>query len=764
VGALLLLLSATLPLAWFSPLPFLESVAVAQVSNEGEAEQNDDEVLLQIDGVLTENDPKLDDGSLYDEHFFQGQAGQIIKITLESDAFDTYLLLSNSLGEQIAENDDSRIGTNAQIVIQLPMDGQYQIFANAYDATGRGAYRLTIVRSNVEELRQTQALHDADSLLQQGVEQSQTSQFREALQSWQAALEIYREIGDRSGEAGTLNNIGFMQKSLGNYPSALEYYQQSLAITQEIGDRAGEAQALNNIGIVNDLQENYPSALDYYQQSLVITQEIGDRATESATLQNTGIAYRDSGQYQQAEEVLFEAAAILESLRSSELSEADRVNLFETQRDTYAALQTVLIAQNQPGKALEVAERGRARILVEQMLSQLNGQSETTVPVEFPQLADIRRIAQQQNATLVEYSLIEIREEALLYIWVVRPTGEITFRQVSLNDFDASLDSLINRSREVIGVRSRGGFELANPDDAEQSTVLNTLHQILIAPIADLIPTDPLEHVIFIPQDELFLVPFVALQDAAGEYLIQRHTIRTASSIQMVDVARQQRYANGAIRVLDPGDLLLVGNPTMPAIFQSLEQPAQPLSPLPGAEAEINAIAQLFETRAFVGDEASESLIREELSSIRIAHLATHGLLDYGNPEASGRLDIPGAIALAPDATDDGLLTSAEIRTLDLRADLVVLSACDTGLGRITGDGVVGLSRSLLLSGTSSVIVSLWSVPDAPTAELMVEFYRQWQENGLDKAQALRQAMLMTMATHPDPEDWAAFTLIGEAD
>jgi CHAT domain-containing protein len=94
----------------------------------------------------------------------------------------------------------------------------------------------------------------------------------------------------------------------------------------------------------------------------------------------------------------------------------------------------------------------------------------------------------------------------------------------------------------------------------------------------------------------------------------------------------------------------------------------------------------------------------------------------------------------------------------------VVLSACDTGLGRITGDGVVGLSRSLLLSGTSSVIVSLWSVPDAPTADLMVEFYRQWQENDLDKAQALRQAMLITMETHPYPEDWAAFTLIGEAE
>ena len=77
---------------------------------------------------------------------------------------------------------------------------------------------------------------------------------------------------------------------------------------------------------------------------------------------------------------------------------------------------------------------------------------------------------------------------------------------------------------------------------------------------------------------------------------------------------------------------------------------------------------------------------------------------------------------------------------------------------------MIGLSRSLILAGTTSVIVSLWSVPDAPTASLMTEFYRNWQEKKLDKAQALRQAMLTTMKTHPNPRDWAAFTLIGEAE
>ncbi|MBJ7298114.1 MAG: CHAT domain-containing protein, partial [Dolichospermum sp.] len=120
------------------------------------------------------------------------------------------------------------------------------------------------------------------------------------------------------------------------------------------------------------------------------------------------------------------------------------------------------------------------------------------------------------------------------------------------------------------------------------------------------------------------------------------------------------------------------------------------------------------------------------------------------------------AIALAPTKNDKGLLTPAEIVDLSINAELVVLSACDTGRGAITGDGVIGLSRSLITAGAPSVIVSLWSVPDAPTAELMMEFYQQWQQNP-DKAVALRNAMLKTMKKSPAPVNWAAFTLIGES-
>lgn len=151
------------------------------------------------------------------------------------------------------------------------------------------------------------------------------------------------------------------------------------------------------------------------------------------------------------------------------------------------------------------------------------------------------------------------------------------------------------------------------------------------------------------------------------------------------------------------------------------------------------------------------------MASASIIHLATHGLLEYGDPEASGVQDMPGAIVLAQAGQADGLLSSSEISTLDLTADLVVLSACDTGRGDITGDGVIGLSRALISAGVPSVIVSLWNVQDDSTEMLMSEFYRQLQQQP-DKAQALRQAMLKTRQEYPNPHDWAAFTLIGEAE
>ncbi|NEO86800.1 MAG: CHAT domain-containing protein [Spirulina sp. SIO3F2] len=610
-------------------------------------------------------------------------------------------------------------------------------------------------------------------------------QYQQAIAFHEQSLDITRDIGDRQGEAASLGNLGNAYDDLGQYQQAIALHEQSLEIDRDIGNRQGEAASLGNLGNAYYSLGQYQQAIAFHEQSLDIEREIGDQQGEGNSLNNLGVALQNLDRYSEAEQQLLAAAQVYESIRADlGNNDANRVSIFEQQSNTYRTLQQAQIAQNKTTAALETAERGRARAFVELLHHRLNS-DDTNPQINPPNLAQIQQIAQEQNATLVEYSITvdafdlddnpgkETTKESTLYIWVIPPNGEISFRQVDLTplwrDDDLSLWELVQFTRDALGVR---GLNLRNlnrlvavrPRDPQKQKLtdddqlLRKLHSLLIEPIADLLPQDPNERVIFIPQSSLFLVPFPALKNAAGEYLIQNHTILTAPSIQTLSLTRTQK------RQSPLGDgALIVGNPTMPSIAPDFGETPQPLAQLPGAEQEAKAIADLLNTNALTGNATNKSAMVAQMQNAELIHLATHGLLD----------DIRGigsAIALAPDPNFNpepgqvnGLLTAEEIFDLNLKADLVVLSACDTGRGRITGDGVVGLSRSFIAAGVPSVLVSLWQVPDAPTANLMTEFYRQREQTG-DNAQALRQAMLTTMAQHPEPSNWAAFTLIGEAE
>jgi CHAT domain-containing protein len=605
--------------------------------------------------------------------------------------------------------------------------------------------------------------------------------YAKAIDYHQQLLEIARKIKDRRGEGAALNNLGNAYKALGDYTKAIDYHQQSLAIAREIKDRQGEGKALGNLGNAYNALGDYAKAIDYHQQQLTITREIKDRDGEGTTLNNLGLALFKSGNLTEAEKNLRTGIEVWESQRGRlGNDDAYKVSIFEEQARTYRLLQEVLIAQNKTDVALEIAERGRSRAFVELLarrLSPVEAQGLAPLPtVASPTIEQIKQIAKTQNSTLVQYSIIpddfkikskQESHESELYIWVIKPTGEVTFRSSDLKPLwqqqNTSLPKLVTNSRESIGVRSRAIIEVVPTQEALQNSEvqatkrLQQLHQLLIEPIADQLPTEPNAHVIFVPQSSLFLVPFAALQDKQGKYLIEKHTILTAPSIQVLDLTQKQRQKKGSGEWgVGSGDALVVGNPIMPSVLSTTGAKLQQLPSLPGAEQEAKAIAPLLNTKPLIGKDATKIAIEQLMPKARIIHLATHGLLD----DVRG---IGSAIALAPSGNDDGLLTADQILNLKLNAELVVLSACDTGRGRVTGDGVIGLSRSLISVGVPSVIVSLWSVPDSPTASLMTEFYRQMQQQP-DKAQALRSAMLTTMKQYPNPKDWAAFTLIGEAE
>ncbi|MEH2077602.1 MAG: CHAT domain-containing tetratricopeptide repeat protein [Nostoc sp.] len=586
---------------------------------------------------------------------------------------------------------------------------------------------------------------------------------------YQQTLVIDRQSKNDLGEISTLANLGIVYFFLGDYPKATEYFQQELTNARKIEHRFVEGVALGHFGSVYFALGNYPKAIDYYQQSLVIAREFKGAGSKSIA-SDLGAAFYKQGNLILAESNLIEAIKLQESLRAKELKDIEKISFYDIQSRPYETLQQVFIAQNKTDAALEISERGRGRAFVELLASRIfsNSKEQSLTP---PTITAIKQIAKQQKATLIEYSITydyfkiqgkqEVKESEL-YIWVIKPTGEVTFRKADLKPLwqkeNTTLDNLVTTSRNSIGARGtafRGINVTYNPNAPKAKNNLKRLHELLINPIADLLPKNSNDRVIFIPQSSLFLVSFAALQDADGKYLIEKHTILTSPSIQVLDLTHKQKQRIGT-KPIEGKDTLIVGNPTMPFLAPKIGETPQQLIPLPGAEQEAIAISKLLKTEPLIGNKATFATVVKRLSQARFIHLATHGLFD----------DIQGlnsGIALAPSGKDDGLLTASEILDLKLNAELVVLSACDTGRGRLTGDGVIGLSRSLISAGVPSVLVSLWSVPDTPTALLMTEFYQNLQKSQ-DKAQALRQAMLTTMKNNPNPVDWAAFTLIGEAE
>ncbi|MEA5418394.1 CHAT domain-containing tetratricopeptide repeat protein [Spirulina sp. CCNP1310] len=568
-----------------------------------------------------------------------------------------------------------------------------------------------------------------------------------------------------------------------NFAQARAIQQQRLTLAQSFTPkvRLQVATTLDELAQLAFWQGDLQGAIAYQQQAYAQfgmstnpttwkQADVGNLVSAGFRLQHLGFLQAQAKQWAAAETSLRDGLAMDSYGRRILL---ENTNLYATTRDevtigsyspsvdAYRTLQGVLMAQNRPDDALVAAEAGRSRALLQLLLNRQAG-TNRYIDLEPPTVAEIQAIARREQTTLVQYSLLydapfsyrtpqpgepPAGTPTQLLIWVITPSGEIHHRTLALEE---DLGLLVERTRNrLLSRRGRTADEQ-----------LQQLHQLLIAPIASLLPRDPAARVTFIPQDMLFFIPFPALQDAQGVALIDRHTILTAPSIQVLSIARQVRGQ------LNPRTgAAIIGNPTMPllpggeAAYRDGQSPVgdHRLAPLPGAELEAQAIAQLFQTTPLIGDAATEPAAIAAMNNARIIHLATHGLLE---PE----LSYSSSLAFAPTQNSDGFLTLREINSLELNAELAILSACDTGRGWIgTGDGVIGLSRSFIGAGAASVVVSLWAIPDQPTATLMTEFYRQFN-GGMDGAQALRQAMLLTRDRYGDPGAWAAFTITGAVD
>ncbi len=614
---------------------------------------------------------------------------------------------------------------------------------------------------------------------------SELDQADRAITTYQEGLAIARQLGDPILQTDILNNLGGLYLSR-DRNNAEQLLKESLKLSRQANLLQQQASANSNLGMLAELRQQYQSAIQFYQESLNLSRKSGNDRAQGIALNNLAHTLFSANQLKPAIDHLRAALTIWDNLRQS-LPDAYQISLFDTQVSTYNLLQQVLVADKQYEAALEVSEWGRSRPFIQQ-LNKRQARRQTpnleatsdglrSVVDHRPTIQTLKQIAKAQNTTLVEYTLIpesafsflgkQRGNPEALFIWVVLPTGQVQFRQIDLKTpkwQNKSIGDRVMAARLGLGVAGRGaGIEIEplSPEEVAklQDDPWRDLYQLLIEPIAPLLLQDT--NVTFIPQEELFLLPFAALKTPSGQYLIEQYAIRTLPSIQTLAITHPQSKPSP----IQPQEALIIAIPEAQVI--EIAGKPETMIALPAAAREAEAIQKIFNTQALLGPQAKKQVVLDRMAQAKVIHFATHGLLDYEGVSSTVSTDlrVPGAIVLAAGGNrpSDALLTANELSQLDLKTELVVLSACDTGRGRITGDGVIGLSRSLITAGVPSVIVSLWSIPDAPTEALMVTFYRNWQERGLNKAEALQQAMLTTLKTYPNPRDWAAFTLIGEA-
>ncbi len=597
--------------------------------------------------------------------------------------------------------------------------------------------------------------------------------YQEAINFLGNGLDIKNKVGDLKGESLIHNNLGQCYEKLGRDEEALASFYSALDISSRIGFKEGVWQALSNIGTIHSKIGQYAQAKGFLREALKLVDTSAQSTDKATILLEIAHVFILTEEYSEAEKYLRETISISETLRSNlKTEESFKISIFERQIGAYYGLQWVLAQQGKYEAALEVAERGRGRALVENLEQRLNEHQSGSAFIKSPNLNKIRQIITEQDTTCVVYSIIvnpqdrfqytDENQRKELFIWVIAKDQkeEIKFYRTLLPAIEDVPEEPRLAPDVATGKLNREAQILnGQAEDFPEKEELAGLHEILIEPISDYLPRDPDELVTFIPDQILLLIPFAALVDRSDKYLIESHTISFSPSIQTLQMTRQQRER---IELENKSGAVVVGNPDMPSITLALGKPPVKLIPLEQAEKEALEIAKLLGTTALVGRKATKRAILSLMTQKRFIHLATHGIFDDLNNSKE-----PGSIALAPEGQDNGVLTGSEIARLDLHAELTVLSACNTGQGRMTAEGAIGLSRAFMVAGTSSIIVSLTAIADGPTAFLMMSFYHHYREASKErhkfiKAKALRCAMLETMARNPDPVDWASFLLLGD--
>jgi CHAT domain-containing protein len=642
---------------------------------------------------------------------------------------------------------------------------------------------------------------------------------KRALVELRAAQLLAEELPNRQDEvATTLNNIGLVQRESGDYSGAIATLERALAIDKKIGSRWAMAYDHRNLGqcllrlgqpepalahfaeaeglatVIGDqvnlakillaradaeLQlKRLADAQRNYQQSLAIADRLLLPEVRWRALYGLAQCEERAGRNNEAIAAYRQAIATIEDLRATIRLDQLKDGFLNDKGDVYAGLVGLFAGLGRGDEAFEVAERSRARNLIDilgrQRLS-LAGSVDQNLYDRQLQLKEGQREQEQfllLAATPAEQALyqtaldklradyqdllleIEKQRPELLALVKVDPLGLPQLREllepgiVLLSYYqlpDRTLCWRIDRQGTTLFTLPVSAAELTASIDTYRRMLQNlepleklstSLYaQLLAAPLKG---AGEIRALGIIPHGSLHYLAFATLSNGR-DYLIEQSPLfhLPAASVLRYTLERRSQEKNRKV--------LAIGNPDL----------GDKALDLPFAEREAATLRWNYpELTLLTRELATESWVRTHIHEYGIIHLASHGEFDPINPLFS-------SVRLARDSANDGRLEAEEIFGLDLKADLVVLSACQTGLGDLQrGDDVIGMNRAFLFAGTHALLSSLWRVSDVATAIEMKQFYRDYGR--MNKAEALRKAMLHVKGRYPHPGYWGAFVLTGD--
>jgi CHAT domain-containing protein/Tfp pilus assembly protein PilF len=619
---------------------------------------------------------------------------------------------------------------------------------------------------------------------------------QKALEFYNQALPILKAVGYGRMEATTLNNIGIVYSDLGENQKALQFYNQALPLRRAVGDKGGEANTLRNIAYLQRSQGKLNEALTKIESAINIIEELRTKITS----QNLRASYFATvqGYYKLYIDLLMELHKQQPSkgydAQALEASERSRARvllelLTEANADIRTGVDSQLLNQERNlQQQLNALEHRKYQLLngqysqkqlteinqnIESILTQvdqLEVKIRTTSPryadLKYPQPLTLKEIQQQvldDNTLLLQYSLGKDRS----YLWAVSKNN-ITSYELSKN---ADIETIAKQFESFLQSPTLGDTK---PGEK--------LSEILLKPVADKLAN---KRLLIVGDGILQYIPFAALPvpEQTTQYtpLLTKNEIITLPSASTISILRRQtnnrKLASKKVAVIaDPvfqaNDIRFSDSPQPEPpkklsenLTRSIFQVGTELNRLEYTRVEAEKIVKLVDktkTIEALDFQANKDVVTSpQLANYQIVHFATHGLLNSQNPELSG---LVFSLFDKNGKEQDGFLRLNDIFNLDLPAELVVLSACQTGLGEeVKGEGLVGLTRGFMYAGAKRVVVSLWSVNDVGTSELMTRFYQKMLKQNLKPAQAMREAQLEMMKTQwSAPYYWGAFTVQGD--